>query len=113
MQNVAPRFEARIARLADHPLVGHTRAKGLIGAAELVADKASKRAFDPKMTVGAAAQANVQKHGVILRALGGDILAFCPPLIITEAEIDDMFDRVEKALDDTEAWVAKEDLRAA
>lgn len=113
VQNVAPRFEARIARLADHPLVGHARAKGLIGAVELVADKASKRAFDPKMTVGAAAQANVQKHGVILRALGGDILAFCPPLIIAEAEIDDMFDRVEKALDDTEAWVTKEDLRAA
>ena len=61
--------------------------------------------------VGAKAMANAQKHGVLLRALAGDILAFCPPLIITEADIDEMFDRVEKALDDTEAWVVKENLR--
>ncbi len=42
-----------------------------------------------------------------------DTLGFCPPLIIDEAGIDEMFDRFEKALDDTEAWVSKEKLRAA
>ena len=113
VQSLAPKFEARVAKLGGHPLVGHTRAKGLLGAIEMVADKDSTRAFDPKAAVGATAQGHAQNHGVILRALGGDILAFCPPLIINEAEIDEMFDKVEKALDDTEAWVARENLRGA
>jgi 4-aminobutyrate--pyruvate transaminase len=43
----------------------------------------------------------------------GDSLSFCPPLIITEDEINEMFDIVETALDQTEAWVRKENLRAA
>ena len=50
--------------------------------------------------------------GVISRSMG-DSLSFCPPLIITEDEINEMFDLVEKALDLTEAWVRKENLRAA
>ena len=49
-------------------------------------------------------------HGLILRSLV-DSVAFCPPLIITEAQIDDMFDRFAKALDETEAWVEKNGLR--
>ncbi len=40
-------------------------------------------------------------------------MALCPPLIISESEIDEMFDRLEKAIDDTESWVAKENLRQA
>ncbi len=113
VRSVAPKFEARVARLAEHPLVGHARAKGLIGAIELVADKASKRAFDAKAGIGGAVQKAAEKHGLIIRALGGDIVAFCPPLIVSEADIDDIFDRVERALDETEAMVAKEGLRAA
>lgn len=112
VRTVGQRFEARVAKLADHPLVGHSRAKGLLGAIEMVADKKTKRAFDPKQMVGATAMAHAQKNGVLLRALAGDILAFCPPLIITEADIDEMFDRVEKALDETESWIVKEKLRA-
>jgi 4-aminobutyrate--pyruvate transaminase len=50
--------------------------------------------------------------GVIARAMT-DSLAFCPPLVITESEIHEMFDIVEKALDRVEAWVRKENLRAA
>lgn len=110
---IAPRFEARIERLGAHPLAGHVRARGLLGAVELVAEKGSKRSFDPKANVGVAVQKAAEKHGLIVRALGGDIIAFCPPLIITEAQIDDMFDRVERALDDTEAWISKEGLRTA
>lgn len=44
VRDVAPRFAAHFARLADHPLVGHARSSGLIGALELVADKKTKRA---------------------------------------------------------------------
>ena len=47
-----------------------------------------------------------QKHGVILRALPGDIIGFCPPLIVSEAEIDDMFDRIESGLVEVDKLVA-------
>ncbi|MDX5367103.1 MAG: aminotransferase class III-fold pyridoxal phosphate-dependent enzyme, partial [Alphaproteobacteria bacterium] len=99
VRSVQPAFEARVARLADHPLVGHTRACGLIGAVELVANKSDKRAFDPAAGIGAAVVAAAQRHGLILRALAGDIVAFCPPLIITGEQVNEMFDAVEKALD--------------
>lgn len=111
VRGLSPTFEKRVAALADHPLVGNSRAKGLIGAVELVADKATKRAFDASQGAGVAAQNNAQKHGLIVRAMGGDIVAFCPPLIIDDAEINEMFDKFEKGLDDTEAWVTKEGLR--
>ncbi|MCE9649680.1 MAG: aminotransferase class III-fold pyridoxal phosphate-dependent enzyme [Parvibaculum sp.] len=110
---VAPRFEERIRRLGEHSLVGHARAKGLLGAIELVADKETKRSFDAKAGVGAAVQKTAEKHGLILRALGGDIVAFCPPLIVKDTDIDDIFDRTETALNETEAWIAKEGLRDA
>ena len=51
VQKLAPQFEARLAKLADHPLVGEARGKGLIGGVELVADKATKRPFDAKAGV--------------------------------------------------------------
>ncbi|AWY99911.1 putative aminotransferase [Rhodobiaceae bacterium] len=111
VRTVGPTFEKRMAALENHPLVGNSRAKGLIGAVELVADKETKRAFEASQGVGAAAQNNAQRHGLIVRAMGGDIVAFCPPLIIDEAQINEMFDKFEKGLDDTEAWISKEGLR--
>ncbi len=95
---VAPRMQARLQALADHPLVGEARGVGLIGAVELVADKATKANFDATQAVAPRVVNQAQSNGVILRAMAGDIIAFSPPLIITEAEIDEMFDRFERAL---------------
>jgi serine/threonine protein kinase len=50
------------------------------------------------------ALAFLHEHGIIHRAIG-DAIAFCPPLIINEAQIEDMFGRFSKALDDTYAHV--------
>jgi 4-aminobutyrate--pyruvate transaminase len=113
VRKLAPVFEGRFAKLADHPLVGNARAKGLIGAVELVADKATKRSFDPAQKVGITCQMNAEAEGLLSRALGGDIVALCPPLIIQEDEVNEMFDRLERALDATEHWVTKEGLRTA
>ncbi len=112
VRRMAKVFAARLDRLKDHPLAGEVRSIGLIGAVELVADKKTRRPFDPKRAVGATCVEFLQKLGVINRAMG-DALAFCPPLIIQESEIEEMFDITEKALDQTEAWVRREDLRAA
>jgi 4-aminobutyrate--pyruvate transaminase len=107
-----PTFERRLNAVAEHPLIGEVRFSGLVGGAELVADKATKRSFDPKKGVGPQMAKLLENHGVILRAIG-DTIAFCPPMIITEAELNELFDRFELALADLEAWVSKEGLRKA
>lgn len=111
VQKVSARFLARLHALRDHPLVGETRGVGLIAGIELVADKKTKRAFNPAGGVGKAAAAKCIDHGLINRA-SGDALVLAPPLIITEAEIDELFDRLTRALDDTERHVIAKGLRA-
>ncbi len=109
---IMPAFQKHLAKLGEHPLVGEARGVGLLGAIELVADRQTGRAFDPGHMVGAKCAALAQDHGLICRMLG-DAVALCPPLVITEDEIGEMFDRLEKAINDTQAWVDREGLRAA
>lgn len=98
VRQVAPHFQAGLRRFATHPLVGEVRGVGLIGGVELVADKATKAPFPPAVAMGARVQALAQEAGLITRAMG-DTLAFSPPLIITEAEIDALLARLGHALD--------------
>ncbi len=95
---VAPHFQKRLAAFAAHPLVGETRGIGLIGAVELVADKANRTPFPAATGAGAKVARASQEAGLIHRAMG-DSLAFSPPLVITEGEIDALFDRFARALD--------------
>jgi 4-aminobutyrate---pyruvate transaminase len=95
--NLAPRFQARLQGFAAHAYVGEARGIGLIGALELIADKATKAGFEKPGAVGARLAELAQEEGLIVRAIG-DIVAFCPPLIITAAEIDELFDRFARAL---------------
>jgi 4-aminobutyrate--pyruvate transaminase len=108
VRRVAPVFQMRLRALAEHPLVGEARGVGLIGGLELVKDKRSKASFDAKLGVGAKTARFAEEEGVLCRAVGGDTLALCPPLVIDGAEINAMFDCVGRALDRTESWVRKE-----
>jgi adenosylmethionine-8-amino-7-oxononanoate aminotransferase len=101
-------LQERLQRFTDHPLVGEVRGVGLIAGIELVSDKASKRPFEGG-AVGATAQKACQDAGLIVRALGNTI-AVCPPLIITQAHIDEMVDGLQKGLDATLEFVRKEKL---
>ena len=103
---VAPRFQRRLRELAEHPLVGEARGLSLIGAVELVEDKATRGNFDPALKLGAWVTNKAADHGLIARALANDSVALCPPLIISEAQIDEMFDCLRRALDDAQAYVA-------
>ena len=105
VQRVAPRFEQGLRRFDGHEIVGHVRSLGLIGAVELAEDPKQRKPFDPERGVGAYFVKRAQEHGLITRSLTGDIIAFSPPLIITEGEIDAMFDRAERALADTLKWL--------
>jgi 4-aminobutyrate--pyruvate transaminase len=107
---LAPLFQKRLRALADPPLVGEARVLGMVGGLELVADKATKRAFAPRQGVAPKAVVFGLQEGVIVRAIG-DTLSICPPLVITAEETNEMFDRIGRALDKAEDWVRREVLR--
>jgi 4-aminobutyrate---pyruvate transaminase len=111
VRRMAPAFARRLRVLRDHPLVGEAAGVGLLGGVELVADKATKRNFAPDKAVAMTCAAFAQEEGLFTRAMLSDRLGFCPPLIIKEAEIDEMFDRFTRALDKTEDWVRRQNLR--
>jgi 4-aminobutyrate--pyruvate transaminase len=113
VRHVAPLFQKRLKALEQHPLVGEAVGIGLIGAIELVADKKTRRNFEGAKQAGATLSGFAQAEGLIVRALLGDRVALCPPLVITEAEINDLFDRLERALARSLDWATKEKLIAA
>jgi 4-aminobutyrate--pyruvate transaminase len=91
VQRVSVTFLSRLTRLERSELVAETRGVGLIAAIDLRSGG---------KTDAAAVKALIEEQGVILRALpGGRGLALSPPLIITEAEVNDLFDRLEVALE--------------
>ncbi len=98
---IGPHFQRRLRALDGHDLVGETRGMGLIGAIELVADKTSREHFTTPIAPAVVRAA--LDRGLIARALPGDAVALCPPMIISDAEIDQIFDRLEGALDDVRA----------
>ncbi|MCY0963822.1 aminotransferase [Parathalassolituus penaei] len=97
-------LQSRLQEFADHPLVGEVRGAGMIAAVELVANKETGEAFkDGK--VGYFAANACQEHGLISRPVAGSSLALCPPLITTKAQIDEIVEKMGKALNDTLAFV--------
>jgi 4-aminobutyrate--pyruvate transaminase len=100
VQRVGPRLQEGLRRFADHPLVGDVRGVGLLAGVELVRDKATGAIFDPPGSVGPLFTARAKDNGLIVRNLQ-DTIALCPPLIITEGEIDEVLRRFEKTLAET------------
>ncbi|MDH5354416.1 MAG: aminotransferase [Gammaproteobacteria bacterium] len=103
VQSVSKTFLQRLKEFGSHPLVGEARGVGLIGALEFVKDKSSKEQYPPADKVGVQVMNAARTHGLITRALPGDGVAICPPLIITEVEINEMFDRYKLAVDEVYA----------
>ncbi len=91
-------FAKALAVLGDHPLVGEVRSCGLIAGLELVEDKARRRYFPPARRVGLTCRDHCFAQGLVMRAVR-DVMVLAPPLIITEAEIDQLVARARAALD--------------
>lgn len=106
VQKMAVPFQSRLRAFAEHPLIGEARGTGLIGAVEIVADKKTKAPYDPKRGVAAYCVARCAANGLIVRNVG-DTIAFCPPLIVTEDQVHELFDKFAKSLDETLDWVRK------
>ncbi|MCP4182460.1 MAG: aminotransferase class III-fold pyridoxal phosphate-dependent enzyme [Hyphomicrobiales bacterium] len=107
VREIAPSFELRLRKLNELPYVGETRYIGLMGAVELVKDKQTKATFEAKSAVGIKAAQFAIEEGLIVRAIG-DSLALCPPMIISEAELNELFDRMERTLAKTADWISRE-----
>ena len=102
-------LQTRLKEFDSHPLVGEVRGRGLLAAVELVANKHSGEAFNDT-SVGAYAKQACQDNGLLIRAVGGNSIAFCPPLIITTDQIDEMVDKFSLSIQKTLQYANKESL---
>lgn len=99
-QEAAPYLQEKIAELAEHRLVGQVRGVGLLGAIELVKDKATRERFPDKGSTGSLCRDFCVSNGLVMRAVG-DTMIMSPPLVISKAEIDEMVGKIWTVLDQT------------
>jgi putrescine aminotransferase len=95
---MGPYLAAKWRQLAEHPLVGEARSVGLIGALELVRDKATRRFFDPRGEVGTICRDFCFQNGLIMRAVR-DTLIISPPLVISREQVDELAEKAWRCLD--------------
>ena len=93
----APYLQKRLRELNDHPLVGEVRGVGLLGAIELVQDKATRKRYEGR-GVGMICRQFCFANGLIMRAVG-DTMIISPPLVISKDEIDELVTKARKCLD--------------
>jgi 4-aminobutyrate---pyruvate transaminase len=110
--SVGEYLQQSLRELEGHPLVGEVRGMGLLAAVELVANRRTRQAFEGN-GVGAFCQKACEDNGLILRALGGNGIALCPPLIITRAQVDELINKLSSALDSTLRYVDDQNLLVA
>lgn len=94
-----PRFAERLDALADHPLVGDVRHKGLLAGIELVADKTGRARFDPALGIADRLTATAYRHGLIFRAFPDGTIGLAPALSATADDVEEMMDRLTRTLD--------------
>jgi len=100
-------LEARLRqRLGDHPNVGDIRGRGFFWGVEFVADRATKQTFAPDLKVNARVKAEALKVGLMCYPMGGtvdgvhgDHVLIAPPYIVTEAQLDELADKLGQAVD--------------
>lgn len=105
VRTLTPKFEAGLKWLAENPNIGEWRGKGLMGALEAVKDKATKTPFDGKLSVSERIANACTDQGLICRPLGQAVV-LCPPFIMTDAQMDEMFNKLNDALKKVFAEVA-------
>ncbi|MXZ81106.1 MAG: aspartate aminotransferase family protein [Gammaproteobacteria bacterium] len=100
-ENTQDYLQSKVALLNRHPLVGEARGCGFLGALELVRNPATGERYDDKGTAGKTCRDIAIGNGLVMRAIG-DIMVFCPPLIISRDQIDELYRLILKTLDQTQ-----------
>jgi putrescine aminotransferase len=101
-EETGPYLAKKWRELAEHPLVGDARTVGLIGALELVKDKATRTFFDKRGEVGTICRDFCFQNGLIMRATR-DTMIISPPLVITREQIDELAEKAWRCLELTHA----------
>jgi putrescine---pyruvate transaminase len=99
-EDTGPYLAERLAMLLDHPIVGDVQSCGLMAAIQLSRDSHAREAFAAKLGIGLVCRKHCFENGLVMRAVG-DRMIIAPPLIITRAQIDEMFALIRQALDRT------------
>jgi putrescine---pyruvate transaminase len=99
-EDTGPYLAERLAILLDHPIVGEVQSCGLMAAIQLARDPHEREAFPAELGIGLVCRRHCFENGLVMRAVG-DRMIIAPPLIITRAEIDEMFALIRQALDCT------------
>jgi len=93
-------------RFGNHSFVGDVRGRGLFCGVELVADRASKEPFDPKLNMNARVKREALARGLMVYPMGGtadgkrgDHILLAPPFIVDAAAADTIVDRLGEAVD--------------
>ncbi len=105
-------LQEQLRKFTEHPLVGEVRGMGMIAALELVANRETRQAFVGN-AVGGFCQQRCQDNGLLVRAMSGNAIALCPPLILTREQVDELIDKLGRALDATLDHVKQEQLLVA
>jgi len=96
--DIGPYFRQKWAGLADHPLIGEARSAGMVGAIELVQDKAGKTRYHKDLTAGTRARDICVSNGLVMRAVG-DTMIVSPPLVSEKAHIDELVEKAWRCMD--------------
>lgn len=97
-KDIGPYFQAKVHELADHPLVGNVRGRGLIAGMELMKNKKTRERFDPVGKTGLICRNHCFENNIIMRATG-DAMLLSPPLVISRDEVDELFEKAKMCLD--------------
>ena len=100
-EEVGPYLAKQFERLIQHPLVGEAKTCGFVAGLVIVKNKATRVMFDPSLSVGMICRGFCFNNGLIMRAVG-DRMIIAPPLVMTNADIDDMMRLIQRALDLTQ-----------
>ena len=95
--NVGKVFATRLRQLLSNSIVGEVRNVGLMGGIELVSNKDTKENFPATIQAGERVVERAESYGLFIRCVGSSLVV-APPLIVTETELSDLFDRLEKSI---------------
>ena len=95
---LSPYLQEKWLALGDHPMVGEARGVGMVGALELVKDKNNKTPYPSDQNVGTICRDFCFNNGLIMRAVG-DAMIICPPLVISQSEINELIEKAKLCLD--------------
>ena len=99
-ESTGPYFQNKLAEFASHPNVGQVRGVGLLGAIQLVPDKPARTPFAKPDVTGVRCREHCLNNGLVMRAVD-DAMIISPPLTISEAEIDELFDKANRSIEQT------------